>query len=87
MNFQPLLIQGKGKFKCSSASLTAETCNTSNSECSPYAITVISGKTYRLRVASLTALSALSFQIELTFMNTFIFKSFYVVLSLYYYKN
>ncbi|KAL4645430.1 hypothetical protein ACB092_02G234600 [Castanea dentata] len=61
---QSLLIQGKGKFNCSSASLTADTCNTSNPECSPYAITIIPGKTYRLRVASLTALSALSFQIE-----------------------
>ncbi|XP_075653322.1 L-ascorbate oxidase-like [Castanea sativa] len=61
---QSLLIQGKGKFNCSSSSLTADTCNTSNPECSPYAITVIPGKTYRLRVASLTALSALSFQIE-----------------------
>ena len=69
--FQSLLIQGKGKFNCSSSSLTAGTCNTSNSECSPYAITVIPGKTYRLRVASLTALSALSFQIEVTFMNAF----------------
>nr|POF10896.1 l-ascorbate oxidase [Quercus suber] len=61
---QSLLIQGKGKFNCSSASLIADTCNTSNPEYSPYAITVIPGKTYRLRVASLTALSTLSFQIE-----------------------
>ncbi|KAK7860752.1 L-ascorbate oxidase [Quercus suber] len=61
---QSLLIQGKGRFNCTSSSLTADTCNTSNPECSPYAITVIPGKTYRLRVASLTALSALSFQIE-----------------------
>ena len=73
--FQSLLIQGKGKFNCSSASLTTDTCNTTNPECSPYAITVIPGKTYRLRVASLTALSALSFQIEVTSMNTFTFKS------------
>ena len=81
--FQSLLIQGKGKFNCSSSSLTADTCNTSNPECSPYAITVIPRKTYRLRVASLTALSALSFQIEVTFMNAFTIKSFYAILSLY----
>ncbi|KAF5480808.1 hypothetical protein F2P56_001521 [Juglans regia] len=61
---QSLLIQGKGKFSCSSVPSPAGVCNSSNPECSPYAITVIPGKTYRLRVASLTALSALSFQIE-----------------------
>ncbi|KAK4583972.1 hypothetical protein RGQ29_021909 [Quercus rubra] len=61
---QSLLIQGKGKFNCSSVTLPTNICNTTNPECSPYVITVIPGKTYRLRIASLTALSALSFQIE-----------------------
>lgn len=65
---QSLLIQGKGRFNCSSLnspSLNVGTiCNTTNPECSPYVITVIPGKTYRLRISSLTALSALSFQIE-----------------------
>ncbi|XP_054805552.1 L-ascorbate oxidase-like [Prosopis cineraria] len=64
---QSLLIQGKGRFDCSkltAPSLDAGLCNLSNPECSTYVQTVIPGKTYRLRVASLTALSALSFQIE-----------------------
>ncbi|XP_059433083.1 L-ascorbate oxidase-like [Corylus avellana] len=61
---QSLLIQGRGKFNCSSAPSAPGVCNASNPECSPYVMIVIPGKTYRLRVASLTALSALSFQIE-----------------------
>ncbi|KAH9718556.1 L-ascorbate oxidase [Citrus sinensis] len=65
---QSLLIQGKGRFNCSSLnspSLNVGTiCNETNPECSPYVIAVIPGKTYRLRISSLTALSALSFQIE-----------------------
>ncbi|KAJ0097160.1 hypothetical protein Patl1_27329 [Pistacia atlantica] len=65
---QSLLIQGKGKFNCSQ--LTAPSlnvssfCDASNPECSPYVLTVVPGKTFRLRISSLTALSALSFQIE-----------------------
>ena len=64
---QSLLIQGRGRFNCSqltTPSLDAGVCNTSNLECSPYYQIVVPGKTYRLRIASLTALSALSFQIE-----------------------
>ncbi|PQQ04055.1 L-ascorbate oxidase [Prunus yedoensis var. nudiflora] len=64
---QSLLIQGKGRFDCSTLttpSLDPDVCNATNPECSPYAMTVVPDKTYRLRVASLTALSALSFQIE-----------------------
>ncbi|KAM6563764.1 hypothetical protein CsatB_023762 [Cannabis sativa] len=65
---QSLLIQGRGKFDCSSLTSPSSTdpkvCNSSNPECSPYVLTVIPGKTYRLRVSSLTSLSALSFQIE-----------------------
>ncbi|KAL5556394.1 hypothetical protein UlMin_038630 [Ulmus minor] len=64
---QSLLIHGKGKFDCSkltTPSLEADACNETKPECSPYVMTVIPGKTYRLRIGSLTALSALSFQIE-----------------------
>ncbi|KAF8377272.1 hypothetical protein HHK36_030647 [Tetracentron sinense] len=64
---QSLLIQGRGKFNCSlltSPSLEPGVCNATKPECSPYALTVIPGKTYRLRIASLTALSALNFEIE-----------------------
>ncbi|CAL5214461.1 unnamed protein product [Lathyrus oleraceus] len=59
---QSLLIHGKGRFNCSS--LTADVCNSTNPQCSPFVQTVVTGKTYRIRVASLSALSALSFQIE-----------------------
>ncbi|KAF7839982.1 L-ascorbate oxidase [Senna tora] len=64
---ESLLIQGRGRFDCSkltSPTLDGAVCNTSNPECSPYVQTVVPAKTYRLRVASLTSLSALSFQIE-----------------------
>ncbi|KAK9230652.1 hypothetical protein WN944_023624 [Citrus x changshan-huyou] len=63
---QPLLIQGKGRFNCSSLNSPtgATICNETSPECSPYAITVIPGKTYRLGISSVTTLSALSFQIE-----------------------
>ncbi|XP_061345516.1 L-ascorbate oxidase [Gastrolobium bilobum] len=62
---QSLLIHGKGRFNCStSPTLSTSICNTSNPECSPLVRTVIPGKTYRFRIGSLTALSALSFQIE-----------------------
>ncbi|KAG6767298.1 hypothetical protein POTOM_028495 [Populus tomentosa] len=63
---QSLLIQGKGRFDCSAANppMKADVCNNTNPECSLYSTTVVSGKTYRLRISSLTALSALSFQIE-----------------------
>ncbi|KAF7129963.1 hypothetical protein RHSIM_Rhsim10G0157000 [Rhododendron simsii] len=61
---QSLLIHGKGKFDCSTPGLKSGLCNTTNPECSPYVITVVPGKTYRLRIGSLTSLAALSFEIE-----------------------
>ncbi|EEF33394.1 l-ascorbate oxidase, putative [Ricinus communis] len=61
---QSLLIQGKGIFNCSIPGTKADLCNATNPECFHYVMTVVPGKTYRLRVSSLTALSALSFQIE-----------------------
>ncbi|KAJ0097153.1 hypothetical protein Patl1_27324 [Pistacia atlantica] len=65
---QSLLLNGKGRFNCSllttPSTNVASVCNATNPECSPYTLIVIPGKTYRLRISSLTALSALSFQIE-----------------------
>lgn len=61
---QSLLIQGRGSFNCSTPGIAAGLCNATNPQCSPYVITVVPGKTYRLRIGSLTALSALSFEIE-----------------------
>ncbi|KAJ7956866.1 L-ascorbate oxidase [Quillaja saponaria] len=64
---QSLLIQGKGRFNCSkltTPSLDPDACNQTKPECAPYVLTVIPGKTYRLRIGSLTSLSALTFQIE-----------------------
>lgn len=61
---QSLLIQGRGRFDCNTTGIAAALCNSTNPECAPYALTVVPGKTYRLRIGSLTALSALSFEIE-----------------------
>ncbi|OMP04897.1 Multicopper oxidase, type 1, partial [Corchorus capsularis] len=62
---QSLLIHGRGKFNCSAlTSSEPGVCNATNPECSPFRLIVVPGKTYRLRVSSLTALSDLSFQIE-----------------------
>ncbi|XP_043708069.1 L-ascorbate oxidase [Telopea speciosissima] len=64
---ESLLIQGRGRYNCSllsSSSLEAGLCNATNPECSPYVLTVVPGKTYRLRISSLTSLSALNFEIE-----------------------
>lgn len=63
---QSLLIQGKGRFNCSTPELEAGLCNTTSPECSPHVMTVVPGKTYRLRIGSVTSLSALSFEIEVT---------------------
>ncbi|KAK3211971.1 hypothetical protein Dsin_016677 [Dipteronia sinensis] len=59
---QSLLINGRGKYNCTN--LDTSVCNTTNPECVPYSLIAVPGKTYRLRIASLTSLSALSFQIE-----------------------
>jgi L-ascorbate oxidase len=59
---QSLLIDGKGRYNCSL--LDPGACNESNPECSLYTLRVVPEKTYRLRISSLTALSALNFQIE-----------------------
>ncbi|KZV53747.1 ascorbate oxidase [Dorcoceras hygrometricum] len=61
---ESILIQGRGRFNCSTPGIQSGFCNATNPECNPYSLTVIPGKTYRLRIGSLTALSALSFQIE-----------------------
>ncbi|XXG87541.1 hypothetical protein AAC387_Pa11g2204 [Persea americana] len=62
---ESLLIQGRGRFNCSALDpSTNGVCNSTSPDCSPYFITVVPGKTYRLRIASLTSLSALSFKIE-----------------------
>ncbi|CAL5371801.1 unnamed protein product [Camellia sinensis] len=63
-SLRSLLIQGKGQFDCSTLGIQASLCNATNPECSPYVLWVIPGKTYRLRIGSLTALAALSFEIE-----------------------
>ncbi|KMZ57165.1 L-ascorbate oxidase [Zostera marina] len=60
---QSLLIQGRGRYNCSL--INDDTlCRNNNTDCSPYVLKVDPGKTYRLRVGSLTSLSALNFEIE-----------------------
>ncbi|ERM94240.1 hypothetical protein AMTR_s00010p00213750 [Amborella trichopoda] len=66
---QSLLIQGRGSYNCSlvsglNAAGTGSVCNATNPQCSPHFMTVVPGKTYRIRIASVTSLSALNFQIE-----------------------
>ncbi|KAK1278995.1 hypothetical protein QJS04_geneDACA014464 [Acorus gramineus] len=61
--YQSLLIQGRGRFNCSLAEFGGK-CNQTNAECFPHVITVVPSKTYRLRIASVTSLSALNFEIE-----------------------
>ncbi|OMP04129.1 Multicopper oxidase, type 1 [Corchorus olitorius] len=62
---QSLLIHGRGKFNCSAlTSSEPGVCNATKPECSRFTLIVVPGKTYRLRVFSLTAMSDLSFQIE-----------------------
>lgn len=65
---QSLLINGRGQYNCSNLipnSLSAAgVCNVTNPDCDRFVLTVVPQKTYRLRISSLTALSALSFQIE-----------------------
>uniref|UniRef100_A0A0E0B231 L-ascorbate oxidase n=1 Tax=Oryza glumipatula TaxID=40148 RepID=A0A0E0B231_9ORYZ len=62
---QSLLINGRGRFvNCSSSPATAASCNVSHPDCAPAVFAVVPGKTYRFRIASVTSLSALNFEIE-----------------------
>lgn len=65
---QSLLIQGRGRYNCSLVNAPAGTdtvtCNSTAPDCVPFVLTAVPGKTYRLRIGSLTSLSALSFEIE-----------------------
>lgn len=60
---QSLLINGRGRYNCSLAG-AADVCNMTNPECLPFVLTVVPGKNYLLRIASLTSLSALNLEIE-----------------------
>ncbi|CAL5088634.1 unnamed protein product [Urochloa decumbens] len=60
---QTLLINGRGRFvNCSSMAPGA--CNATHPECATQVFAVVPGKTYRFRIASVTSLSALNFEIE-----------------------
>ncbi|PKA58076.1 L-ascorbate oxidase [Apostasia shenzhenica] len=62
---QSLLINGRGKFiNCSLAGANSNVCNISNPECSPAVITMIPGKIYRLRIISVSSLSAFNLELE-----------------------
>eukprot|EP00261_Vitis_vinifera_P035316 XP_019076559.1 PREDICTED: L-ascorbate oxidase-like [Vitis vinifera] len=76
---QSLLIQGKGRYNCSLVS-SPYVCNAASPQCSPYVFTVVPGKTYRLRVSSLTSLSALNFQIEVGIIKNFTVVSYSLLL-------
>ncbi|CAM6096536.1 unnamed protein product [Calypogeia fissa] len=68
---QTLLIEGRGAYNCSkvpagavSGSGDCVTCNASSPLCAPYVLPVETGKTYRLRIASVASLSSLNFVLE-----------------------
>lgn len=65
---QSLLIGGRGHYNCSLVPTQAGTisanCNNKNHQCEPFILSVEAGKTYRVRIASATALSSLNFIIE-----------------------
>uniref|UniRef100_A0ACD5XUI2 Uncharacterized protein n=1 Tax=Avena sativa TaxID=4498 RepID=A0ACD5XUI2_AVESA len=62
---QSLLINGRGIFNCSKLVPATGTCNSSSPDCGLRSLfTVVPGKTYLLRIGSLTSLSSLSFEIE-----------------------
>ncbi|KAG0469732.1 hypothetical protein HPP92_016432 [Vanilla planifolia] len=58
-----LLKNGRGRYNCSLAG-PLDACNVTNPECSPAALAVMPGKTYRLRIANVASLSALNLEIE-----------------------
>jgi FtsP/CotA-like multicopper oxidase with cupredoxin domain len=60
---QALLINGRGRFVNCSA-MAAGACNAAHPECATQVFAVVPGKTYRFRIASVTSLSALNFEIE-----------------------
>ncbi|KAG0484700.1 hypothetical protein HPP92_008779 [Vanilla planifolia] len=63
---QTILINGRGKYKCSlAAHLLGDSfsCRIRNSQCSPVVLRVLPNKTYRLRIASTTSLSSLNLAI------------------------
>jgi FtsP/CotA-like multicopper oxidase with cupredoxin domain len=62
---QSLLINGRGMFNCSKPATATEACNISCPDCVlPTLFIAVPGKTYLLRIGSLTSLSSLSFKIE-----------------------
>ncbi|KAI5056288.1 hypothetical protein GOP47_0028106 [Adiantum capillus-veneris] len=69
---QSLLMEGRGQYNCSlveggDVALAAgdrPPCNASNEQCAPLVLRVQPGRTYRLRLASVTSLASLNFQIE-----------------------
>lgn len=60
---QSLLIEGRGQYNCSAVS-GGKSCNATNPQCAPHILPVKSGKTYRLRIASVASLAALNFLVQ-----------------------
>lgn len=66
---QSLLINGRGQFNCSVAAHVSNTSTPQckfrgNEQCAPQILHVLPNKTYRLRIASTTALSSLNLAIQ-----------------------
>ncbi|KAJ8638455.1 hypothetical protein MRB53_012722 [Persea americana] len=64
---QSLLIEGRGQYNCSLAAHfsngSSTMCELRNTQCTPHILHVLPNKTYRLRIASTTALSSLNLAI------------------------
>ncbi|KAK6938050.1 Multicopper oxidase, type 1 [Dillenia turbinata] len=70
---QSLLINGRGQYNCSLAALysnsSATQCKfTGTEQCAPEILNVLPNKTYRIRLASSTALASLNFAIKVQYM-------------------
>lgn len=77
---QSILINGRGQYNCSlaarfgnSSEVAAQCYFRGDEQCAPEILHVLPNKTYRLRLASSTALSALNLAIEVTCWLTMLF--------------
>lgn len=73
---QSLLINGRGRYNCSAMAPDAA-CNATHPECAAQVFAVVPGRTYRFRIASVTSLSALNFEIEVIHSSTVFKVSFF----------
>lgn len=64
---QSLLIEGRGRYDCSTIAGRGLPCEQTAPECAPLVLPVEFNKTYRLRIASVASLAPLNIQLEVGF--------------------